>query len=86
MMKAVNLIAIVVISTALTWAQSTAPQTPPAGGQSGTGAGAAQSTPGRGAKGMGGMQQMHAQHMQEMQQMTTQMRQLLDKMKADVPA
>ena len=74
------------LAASLAFAQSTTPQTPPAGSDAQTGAGAAQGPmqpQRRGPRGMG-MQQMHGQHLQEMKDQLTKMHQLLEQMKAGV--
>ncbi len=71
------------LSGAMVWAQSTTPQTPPAGAQGQTRAGAAQS-PHRGMhRGQAG-QGMGAAHMQDMNAMLTQMRSKLDSLRSSV--
>ncbi len=88
-MKAFNLAAALLLCAATLWAQSTAPQTPPATAQGETGAGSAKSTQaqpapraGKGMAGMQGMQQMHQQHMQEAKATLERMHALLNSMRS----
>ncbi len=81
-MKACYLVFALVLCGAMAWAQTTTPQTPPAGGTTETGAGQATSTqaPSGQPTRRGTMQQ---QHMQKMLSELDQMRTMVQKMRTD---
>jgi TolA-binding protein len=87
-MKVRSVIAGLLLTGAMCFAQTTTPQTPPPGAQGQTGAGATQGAtparPRRGGMDMQGMQQMHQQHLQEAKEQLAKMHQLLDQLKSNV--
>lgn len=86
-MKSSKLLLAVVMSLApLAWTQSTTPQTPPPGAQTGSSAGSQSSTaprpPQRGMEGSSEDRMRMQQHMQAMQNDLAKMRSLLEQMKS----
>ncbi len=83
-MKSISAVVVMMVMWAVVaWGQSTTTQTPPAGAQAGSSAGAAKSTQATPGQRPGkGMAAMHEQHMQEMKAGITRMQALLAQMRS----